>query len=240
MNIESTLKNWLRKASRSVSIAALVFALIAMVVPADLAAQRKGGSFGGRRSYSAPRSAPRSSPRGGGSFGGSRQRSTSPYSSRPSTRPQRTPVNPSRTTAPQQTNSFGGSRLATSKEYTSRYGIPRRTETKAVPSGTGTSTNYVFNRYGGMSDGYMMGYVMGMTPWFYHTPFHPAFYYSRPYTVANADGTVAVYPGTFQWGTIFFMVLLLAGGVYIVYVWVRQKRERHRWGGADMSRSSFG
>ena len=216
----------------------MILATIAMITPEDTFAQRRGGSFGGRRSYSAPRSAPRSYPRStpgsGGSFGGQRRQSTSPYSSRQSTRSTRTPV------GTRQTNAFGGSRLSSSRDYTSRYGTPRRTETRTVPGTFGSGTNYVFNRYGGMSDGFMMGYVMGMTPWFYSMPFHPAFYYSRPYTVTNPDGTVGVYPGTFQWGTLFFMLLLVAGGGYIIYVWLKRKRERHRFGGADMSQSSFG
>jgi len=218
----------------------MLVAILMMVLPDDVDAQRRGGSFGGRRSYSAPRSAPRSS--GRRSFGGSRPssqpRSTRPpqrtYGSRPSTRPDRMPA-----TTTRQPNAFGGTRLNSAKEYTSRYGTPRRTETRSF-STTGTGRNYTVHRYGGMGDGFMMGYMMGAIPWYYHMPFHPAFYYSRPYTVANADGTVAVYPGTFQWGTLFFIVLLVAGGGYILYVWLRQRRRKVQWTGADMSKSSFG
>jgi len=227
---------------RSISLLAVIVAVFLMILPDDLAAQRRGGSFGGRRSYSAPRSTPRSMPRSGGSrsFGGSRRstdrRSLPPsgrqYGSRPTTRTSRTPVGTG-------SNAFGGSRLSSSRDYTSRYGTPRRTETRAIPGATG-ATNYTVHRYGGMGDGFMMGYMMGAIPWYYHMPFHPAFYYSRPYTVANPDGTVGVYPGTFQWGTLLFILLLVGGGGYILYVYLRQKRKRHLMGGADMSRSSFG
>jgi hypothetical protein len=219
--------NWLR----TTSIAAVVIATILMIFPTDVLAQRRGGSFGGsRRSYSAPRS----SPRGGGSFGGSRRSpSTSPYSSRGTTRPSTSQPTSTRT------NAFGGSRLNSSREYTSRYGVPRKTETRAIPGANGT-TNYTVNRYGGMGDGFMMGYLMGSIPWYYSMPFHPAFYYSRPYTVTNPDGTVGAYPGTFSWGTLFFVLLLVGGGGYILYVWLRNKRQRRQLGGVDMSRSSFG
>lgn len=218
--------NWLR----TTSIAAVVIATILMIFPTDMLAQRRGGSFGGsRRSYSAPRS----SPRGGGSFGGSRRSPSSPYSSRGTTRPSTSQPTSTRT------NAFGGSRLNSSREYTSRYGVPRKTETRAIPGANG-STNYTINRYGGMGDGFMMGYLMGSIPWYYSMPFHPAFYYSRPYTVTNPDGTVGAYPGTFSWGTLFFVLLLVGGGGYILYVWLRNKRQRRQLGGVDMSRSSFG
>lgn len=215
---------------RTTSIAAVVIATILMIFPTDMLSQRRGGSFGGsRRSYSAPRS----SPRGGGSFGGSRRTPSSPYSSRGTTRPSTSQPTSTRT------NAFGGSRLNSSREYTSRYGVPRKTETRAIPGANGT-TNYTINRYGGMGDGFMMGYLMGSIPWYYSMPFHPAFYYSRPYTVTNPDGTVGAYPGTFSWGTLFFVLLLVGGGGYILYVWLRNKRQRRQVGGVDMSRSSFG
>ena len=224
---------------RSFSLLAMLVAIMMMVLPDDLDAQRRGGSFGGRRSYSAPRSAPRSN--GRNSFGGTRrtQRREAQrpmqrrYDSRPTTRSNRTPV------GTRQQNAFGGTRLNSAKEYTSRYGTPRRTETRTL-SGAAGGKNYTIHRYGGMGDGFMMGYMMGAIPWYYHMPFHPAFYYSRPYTVPQADGTVAVYPGTFQWGTVFFMALLVIGGGYILYVYLRQRRRRQDWGGADLSKSSFG
>ncbi len=230
--------------AKPLSTAILIGAIIFMTVPFDAFAQRSrgGGSFGGSRSsgrsYSAPRSAPRSSP--GGSFGGTRRS--------PSTSPTTTPRNYSapraRSTSPtgapvsSRPNSFGGSRLNSSQEYTSRYGTPRRVETARVPTANGAQ-NYVVHRYGGLGDSFMMGYLMGSIPWYFSMPFHPAFYYSRPYTVANPDGTTSVYPGTFQWGQFFFVLLLVGGAGYILYVWLRSRRKRHLQGGVDMSRSSF-
>lgn len=224
---------------RSVCMSLMTAALLLMILPTEALSQRGrgGGSFGGSRSSGRSFSAPRSSPRGGGSFGGSRQsyNSRSRDYSAPRSRSS-SPSMGSPTSA--QRNGFGGSRLGTKQEYTSRYGTPRKVETARVPTSAG-ATNYQVNRYGGMGDGFMMGYLMGSIPWYYSMPFHPAFYYSRPYTVANADGTVGVYPGTFQWGQLFFVLLLVAGGGYILYVWIRSKRRRRESGGVDYSRSSF-
>jgi len=228
------------KILQRISLTAMLVAILVMLVPAELDAQRRGGSFGGSRSsrsYSSPSRGGGSfgSRNGGGSFGSRRSSpSSSPYSSG------RTSSVPRASSPSVQRNSFGGSRLSTSSDYTSRYGIPRKTERATFSSGGGGSTNYVVNRYGGMGDGFMMGYLMGSVPWYYSMPFHPAYYYSRPYTVANPDGTVSAYPGTFQWGTLFFTVLVVGGVAFIVYVWVRNRRRRNASGGLDMSRSSFG
>lgn len=225
---------------RAVSIGLMTAAIMFLLLPTDMVSQRSrgGGSFGGSRSSGRSFSAPRSAPRGGGSFGGSRQsyNNRSRDYSAPRSRSS-SPAYGSPTSA--QRNTFGGSRLGNTQEYTSRYGTPRRVETTRIPNGTG-ATNYQVNRYGGMGDGFMMGYLMGSIPWYYSMPFHPAFYYSRPYTVANPDGTVGVYPGTFQWGQLFFVLLLVAGGAFILYVWIRSKRRRRESGGVDLSRSSFG
>ncbi len=219
----------------------MICATLLALTPMEAFAQRSrgGGSFGGSRSSGRSYSAPRSMPRGGGSFGGSRR-------SQPSTAPRSYSAPRSRSTSPStygsqsvRSNSFGGSRLNSSQEYTSRYGVPRKVENTTIPGSAGNTT-YQVHRYGGMGDGFMMGYMMGSIPWYYSMPFHPAFYYSRPYTVTNPDGTVGVYPGTFQWGQLFFVLLLVAGGGYILYVWLRSKRRRREMGGADMSRSSFG
>lgn len=109
----------------------------------------------------------------------------------------------------------------------------------------GANTRYVINNYGGMGDRFMMGYLMGSMPWYYSMPFHPAFYYARPYQVVNPDGTVSVYPGEFQWGTLFFMFLLFAGIIFIIAVAIKARRRRRSYGGGaaddgdDWSRSSF-
>ncbi|NQW30830.1 MAG: hypothetical protein HQ472_10005 [Ignavibacteria bacterium] len=240
---------------RIYSFVMVFLAVLLMLVPSDLFSQRgsrSGGSFGGSRSsgrsYSAPRSAPRSTPRsGGGSFGGSRSAPRSNGYSAPSNRnssPSGTQRNqpystPRRSSEQSMQNSFGGTRLNSTADYTSRYGTPRRTETKSLQNGA-SGSNYVVHSYGGMSDGFMMGYIMGRAPWYYHMPFHPAFYYSAPYTVANPDGTTAVYPGQFNTGTLVFTMLLLGGGGYIVYVWYRNRKRVQNFGGNDMSQSSFG
>ncbi|GMV52978.1 MAG: hypothetical protein D8M52_01000 [Chlorobi bacterium] len=213
---------------------------------------RGGGSFGGSRggggSFGAPRSMPRSVPSGGGSFGGSRRSPSAapsqPYSNGTTPRrysaPRATPGGQQPAGMPSYGNgAFGGTRLSNSQQYTSRYGLPRKTETRQV-TGTQGAGNYQFQYYGGMGDRFMMGYFLGSIPWYYSMPFHPAFYYSAPYTVKNTDGSVSVYPGTFQWGELFFVLLLVGGLGFIIYVWLKNKRRRAIHGGVDMSRSSFG
>lgn len=222
-------KHSLKHYKRSILWIVTALVMLFTTVAPDLIAQRRGGSFGGSRSSGRSYSAPRS---GGGSFGGSRGGS---YSRSPS-------GSTSRSSTPSATiprNSFGGSRLSSSSDYTSRYGIPRQVQKQAVPGSNGTST-YVVNRYGGMGDGFMMGYMMGSIPWYYSMPFHPAYYYSRPMTVANPDGTTSIYPGTFQWGTLFFTLMVVGGIGFIIYVWLRNRRRRQMMGNADMSQSSFG
>lgn len=208
----------------------VVMSMAILLLPLDTLAQSKGGgSFGGSRgvggggsrSYSAPRAPRTPSGSGGGSFGGTRP------TSRPRTAEPGSNQTPTRIgDAPSARNSFGGTRINSSRDYTTRYGTPRKTETQSIPTGGGNRNNYVVNRYGGMGDGFMMGYMMGASPWYWGMPFHPAFYYSRPYTVANADGTTSVYPGTFQWGELFFALLLIGGLVFIAYVAIRSRRRR--------------
>lgn len=221
-------------ATRSILWIITVFIMLFTTIAPDLMSQRRGGSFGGSRSSGRSYSSPRSSPSGGGSFGSSR--STAPRSGSPtgSTAPRAT----TSTAIPR--NSFGGSRLSSPTDYTSRYGTPRQVQAQSVPNATGGSSNYVVNRYGGMGDGFMMGYMMGMIPWYYSMPFHPAYYHSQPATVANPDGTTSIYPGTFQWGTLFFTLLVVAGIGYIVYVWLRNRKRRQELGDVNMSQSSFG
>lgn len=90
-----------------------------------------------------------------------------------------------------------------------------------------------------MADGFMMGYMMGSIPWYFSMPFHPAFYFSRPYTVANPDGSVGVYPGTFQWGTLFLTLIVLAALGFIVVMWLKRRRQRALAGSEAYSDSSF-
>ncbi len=206
------------KPRNTIAILAIVVALFTMVLPLDSLAQRRGGSFGGSRGGSRSYSSPRN---GGGSFGGSRRSTPSGTATAP-----RSGSTQRYGSAPTTRNSFGGSRMNSSGDYTSRYGAPRATAKESYSGAGGTRTNYTVNRYGGMGDGFMMGYVMGSMPWYWSMPFHPAYYYSRPYTALNPDGTTGVYPGTFQWGTLFFTLLLVGGVIFIVYVWLRNRRRR--------------
>ena len=138
---------------RHLSLVALVIGLLAMMMPEDLSAQRRGGSFGGRRSFSSPSRSYRAPSNTNRSFGGRRSTQPNTYGSRSRSS--------GRSEMPSMgRNSFGGSRMGTAKDYTSRYGVPRQTQTQRVPGANGGQT-YVVNRYGGMGDGFMMGYMMG-------------------------------------------------------------------------------
>ena len=206
---------------RILVLSSLVLALLAWVIPTDALAQRRGGgSFGGSRggygrSYRSPSS--------GRSFGGSRSRQAPP--------PSRSAPRSSSPTgrfgsAPSARNSFGGSRMNRPADYTGRYGVPRATQRQSFRGPAGTTTNYVVNRYGGMGDGFMMGYMMGSIPWYWSMPFHQAFYFSRPYTHTNPDGSVGVYPPTFQWGTLIITLLVVGGIAFILFTWLRNRRRR--------------
>lgn len=211
---------------RFLVLSTLVLALLAWVIPTDALAQRRGGgSFGGSRGGGYGRSFGRSyrSPSSGRSFGGSRTRQAPP----PSRNAPGSNAPTSRFgSAPTSRNSFGGSRMNRPADYTGRYGAPRASERQSFRGQSGTSTNYVVNRYGGMGDGFMMGYMMGSIPWYWSMPFHPAFYYSRPYTHTNPDGSVGVYPPTFQWGTLIITLLVIGGIAFILFTWLRNRRRR--------------
>ena len=66
---------------------------------------------------------------------------------------------------------------------------------------------------------------MGSTSMLWMMPFHPAFYYSRPNYVENADGTVSVYPPTFSWGKLFMTLIIIGVIVYFVRNYFRKKKE---------------
>ncbi len=171
---------------------------------------------------------------GGRSFGGSRRSSTPRYSpsrpsapSSPTTRSRTTTGSRSTsgsTTTSRPSSSFGGSRLSSSQDYTRSYGTPRRTESMTARNAQGVTESYNVNRYGGMSDGFMLGYMTGQTSWMWSMPFHPAFYYSRPYEVRNANGTIDVYPPTFSWGKLLITVVVVGGVAYLIYRAVRRRR----------------
>lgn len=210
---------------KKIYISLLVAALLWLFIAPDLLEAR--GSFGGFRGGG--RSFGRSM---GRSFGGSRSRtfstprsgSRSIFGSRNATRSM---------SSAQRKTSFGGNRMSSSAAYTSKYGAPR----KVIPAGTraGIPRNYVVNDYGGYGSGLMMGYMMGHSSWMWAMPFHPAFYYSRPSYVQNSDGTVSVYPPTFSFGRVFFTILIVGAIVYIIYVVVRNRKNRY----SGYTQSSF-
>ncbi|MBI5324862.1 MAG: hypothetical protein HZB41_06260 [Ignavibacteriae bacterium] len=204
------------------SLLLLTSVAILLLAP-DIAEAR--GSFGGRgfgRSF-------------GRSFGGRSFRRSAPRSSFGRQRSMAT--NPARMTPSERAaSSFGGRRLNTSGDYTAKYGVPRKTQPFTGTGGAGMRQNYVIHNYGGYGNGLMMGYMMGHTSWMWMMPFHPAFYYSRPYYVDNPNGTVSVYPPTFDWGKLFFTILIAGAIIYIIYSIIRNKR-RMRQGYS--SQSSF-
>jgi hypothetical protein len=217
----------------------------------ESSAQRKssGSSFGGSRggsssrsSFAQPKSAP---PSGGSSFGGARSapsmspnRGSAPSSASPGMsggirQPASAPSATGSIGATAPRSSFGGSRLGSGNDYRKSYGIPRQTSPQTLP---GYSSPVMMHRYGGFSDGLMMGYMMGHSSWMWSMPFHPAFYYSRPHVVYATDGTTVqeVYPPTFSF---FRMILTIGIVLLLVYIVVRIVRARR---GASYSGSSFG
>jgi hypothetical protein len=138
-------------------------------------------------------------------------------------------------------SSFGSNRLNSAKEYTSRYGVPRRTIKGNVVKGV--PKNYRINDYGGYGSGLMMGYMIGHTPFLWHTPFHPAFYYTQPYYVKNPDGTTSVYPPTFSVSKVVFSIFIFGGIIFVLYrIIVSFKSKKKRMTGNNDrygSKSSF-
>lgn len=202
MNIK--IKNNLRKL---LGILFLTLTLLVFISP-DMAYARRSlsrRSFGGRSRSRLFRSPKRIRPRS--SFGSKRSRSLSRK------------MTPSQRAA----SSFGGKRLGNPKQYTSKYGVPRKSFTKSLNQ-NGISRNYVFHSYGGYGSGLMTGYLMGRTSWLWFTPFHPAFYYTRPYYVDNTDGTVGVYPPRFSFSKLFFTILVFGVIIYIFYVVIKSKK----------------
>lgn len=161
---------------------------------------RRGGGFGGSRR----------------SFGGSRRSSSSRRSTSPSSRAKSTPK------ASPKAPSFGGNRMSSSQAK-QKYGVPTKTQPVTKASASGQQTKYVMNHYGGYSSGLMTGYMMGSTSMMWMMPFHPAFYYSRPNYVENADGTVSVYPPTFSWGKLFITLIIIGVIVYFVRNYFKNK-----------------
>ncbi len=193
----------------------LALTLFLFVAP-DIADARRGSrrSFGGsRRSYSKPKS--------------TQKKSTQPKSSQ-----RRSMVSPTN----KKVTSFGGNRLSSSKAYTQKYGTPRKKSTVQGKNAQGMPQRYVVNNYGGYGSSLMTGYLLGSTSWMWAMPFHPAFYYSRPYYHQNADGTVSVYPPTFSATKLIFTLVIAAVIIYIIYTIIKSRRRKSR----ELSQSSFG
>ncbi len=208
---------------------ALLCVLGMFVVGESVAQRRSGGSFGGSRGSSS-RSSSQSKASPPGSFGGARtspqmapNRGAVPPNGQPGMK-QNIPNNSSGFVggnAPR--SSFGGSRLGSGNDYRKSYGIPRQTTPQTLP---GYSSPVMMNRYGGFSDGLMMGYMMGHSSWMWSMPFHPAFYYSRPHVVYAPDGVTVqeVYPPTFSFLKMVLTLLIVGGIVYVIIRVVRARR----------------
>ncbi len=196
------------KILRNLTIFSILLIVVSFILPEDLFAGRRGGSFGGSRGGSSR------------SFGGSRAKST-PAKSSYST--------PSRKSG----SSFGGTRMTTASAR-QKYGTPRKVDSYQRKDANGRNTNYQINDYGGYSSGLMRGYMMGhITSSMMWTPWHGAFWYSRPVYVTNPDGSVGVYPPSFDWTKLFIVLFVVGAIVYIVYV-VKRSRNRN-----SSSSSSF-
>lgn len=203
----SLLKRW------SFATLCVVLGLMFFMTEAD--AQRRGGSFGGFR-RSSPSYAPSRPAAPSPSFGGSRSMTS-----------------PSPSSMQRSGGSFGGSRAMApaSANYQRSYGIPRQSTPMSVP---GATSPYMVHSYGGYTDGLMMGYLMGRTSAMWYTPFHPAFYYSRPTYVTAPDGSMEVYPPTFS-----FFRLFMGLAIFGLVIWLVMRFLRRRSGGGTDSQSSF-
>lgn len=163
--------------------------------------------------------------RGGGrSFGGSR-----------SFKPRTTqPVNPQSfgTQRLNKPTSFGGYRIS-KEQARAKYGIPKKVSQTTQVDGNGMNRTYNIHHYDGYASGLMTGYIMGHTSWLWMLPFHPAFYYTKPYYVENEDGSVDVYPPTLSFGRILLGIIIFATIIWIIYkIYTSLKRRR-------ISQSSF-
>lgn len=206
--------------------------VILLAMPEDAGAMR-GGFGGGGRSFGG----------GGRSFGGSRSSGGSRSFGSPRTSTPQKSFGGTRSSAPKaipntpqgRVSSFGGNRMSSGTQYTQKYGTPRRTETRSFAGANGVQQNYVMHSYGGYGSGLMTGYMLGHTPWMWSTPFHPAFYYGRPYYVTNPDGGVEVYPPTFSYAKLFFTLIIVGAIIFIIYVMIRGRKS----GRGNYSQSSF-
>ena len=198
--------------SRFFGVFVVAFLLSIFLLP-DYAEARRG-SFGGSRS-----------------FGRSRSFSTPKRTSTPKPRSS-FGTNRSTTNAPR--SSFGGSRM-TKAQAQAKYGTPRKVETRSFRDANGVAQNYNVHHYNGFGSSFMTGYLMGSTPFMWMTPFHPAFYFSRPVYVQNANGTIDVYPPTFSFFKLLIGLVVLGVIVLIIRALIKRARGRSSIG----SQSSF-
>lgn len=208
------------KIRRILGFLTIIFALGVFLAP-DYADARRRGSFGGKSRSSFKSKSSRAKK----SFGSKRSSSR---------------LNKNTRSVPKtKQSSFGGSRLSNKQAYTSKYGAPRKTSTYNGKNAAGGNQRYIMNNYGGYGSGLMTGYMMGSTSWMWAMPFHPAFYYSRPYYVNNPDGTIGVYPPTFSFGKLLF-TLMIIGAIILIIRAVIRARKRRLSGGGGSNYSSFG
>jgi hypothetical protein len=214
----------------------LIMALVTFFLLPDILEARRGGrSFGGSRRSFGRKS---TSSKRGSSFGNKSSRSKSTSARRGSFGKNATPT--------QRMSAFGGKQLSSKKAYTSKYGAPRKTTTQTIPTktagGKSVNTNYRVHSYGGFGfgSGFMTGYMLGTIPWYWSTPFHPAFYYRAPQYHKAEDGSVDVYPGTFNWGKLFAGIIIIGGVGFVVFRVVRNSRRRRDDETYSPGRGSFG
>lgn len=194
------------KLVRFIGITALLAALLLLLTP-DILEARKGSG-------------------GGRSFGGSRRSASAPKQRAQTPSQQRNP-SAMQQRASQNKTSFGGTRLNSSRDYTSKYGAPRKSTPANQLSGDlagKVPNNYVVHSYGGYGSSLMTGYMLGTAGWLWMMPFHPAFYYSKPYYVENEDGTVGVYPPTFSFGKLLFAIIIIAAIIFIIRSIIRSRK----------------
>lgn len=167
------------------------------------------------------------SSRRGGSFGGFRgsRRSFGRSSSRRSMGRTARPLNP------QKTPSFGGTRIS-SQHAKAKYGTPRRVQPVQGTNAAGMPMNYNIHHYGGFSNSLMTGYMMGNMAWWMMAP---AMLYSRPVYVEKPDGSVDVYPPSFDWGKLFTVLIVLFIIGYVIRNALRVKQSQN----TSYSGSSF-
>ncbi len=125
--------------------------------------------------------------------------------------------------------SMSTGRFANGQQYRTRYGTPRKTTSMNIAQ-NGRDRNYAVHSYGGMGDRFMTGYLLGSIPWYWHMPFHPAFYYSRPVVVDGTNGKKEAYPGTFSFGSVILVILMLGGIGFIIYALFFRRKQQFNYG----------